>query len=443
MRAVILGGSIAGLLAAQALAQYVDEVVVVERDRLLAGPRPGVPQSAHLHALVHRGLREIEHLLPGFAADLVAAGAGAFDFAADAAIYNPTGWSKRFRSSLTIYGASRVLMESVLRERVRMHPRVHLRCGHAVEGLIGDARTVTGVRLHATPAPIAADLVVDATGRGSRATHWLTELGCPPVPEVVIDAHIGYASRQFEIPEHHLGDWHACYIQLAAPDRPRGAVLAPIEDNRWIVSLLGVKSHRPPTAEENFLRFARSLPTQAIADALTEATPLTPIIATHATSNRRRYFEHAHGQPTNLVHLGDAVCSLNPIYAQGMSTAAAGAALLAQCCRARPHRTDLAPRFHRRLAHINNWAWQLATTTDLSWPTTAGGPPTLIQRVTDRYAKHVFTGATDNPQVARAVLDVLHLLRPPRSLLAPPTLIRTLRGAHVDHRHRSRPPTSN
>ncbi|MFE9577018.1 FAD-dependent oxidoreductase [Nocardia sp. NPDC006044] len=438
MRAVILGGSIAGLLAAQALTEHVDEVVVVERDRLLDSPgqRPGVPQSVHLHALVHRGLREIEQLVPGFAADLAAAGARAFDFGADTAIYNPAGWSKRFPSSLTIYGASRVLIESVLRDRVLAHPRVHLCCGRAVEGLVGDARTITGVRLQATPIPLDADLVVDATGRGSRARHWLARLGYPPVPEVVIDAHVGYASRQYAIPDRHIADWHACYVQLAAPHRPRGAVLAPVEGNRWMVSLIGVKSHRPTTTEDDFLRFARSLPTPAIAEVLAHATPLTPILATHATSNRRRYVENAHGQPTNLIHLGDAVCSLNPIYAQGMSTAAAAAALLARCCRTRPRSCDLAPRFHRQLARLNNWAWQLATTTDLSWPTTDGGPPTLLQRITDRYAEHVFTGATDNPQVASAVLDVLHLLRPPRSLLAPTTLARTLRathrGAHVD-----------
>ncbi|QDQ09603.1 FAD-dependent oxidoreductase [Streptomyces spectabilis] len=428
MRAVVLGGGIAGLLAAQALTDHVDEIVVVERDRLPEGPqqRPGVPQSAHLHALLSRGLREIEQLLPGFAADLVAAGARVFDFSADTAIYNPSGWGARFPSPLRIYGASRLLMESVLRDRVRTHPKVEVSSGRAVEGLVGDTTTVTGVRLHATRTPIDADLVVDATGRGSRADRWLAELGCPPVPEAVVDAHVGYASRQYDIPERHTADWHACYVQLAAPHRPRGAVLAPIEGNRWIVSLLGVKAHRPTRAEGDFLNFVRSLPTPAIAHALTNATPLTPIVTTHATGNRRRYVEHARSQPTNLIRLGDAVCNLNPVYAQGMSTAAAGATLLAHCCRTRRNGTDFAARFHRQLARITDWAWQSTTAGDLSWPTTEGGPATPVQRLITRYTNHVFTSATKSPQVQRAVLDVLHLLRPPRSLLAPSTVTRTL-----------------
>lgn len=432
MRAVVLGGSIAGLLAAQALTDHVDEVLVVERDRLPEGPvrRPGVPQSAHLHALLSRGLREIEQLLPGFAADLAAAGSRVFDFCADTAIYNPSGWGVRFPSPLKIHGASRLLMESVLRERVRAHPKVVLSTGRAVVGLVGDTTTVTGVRLHATPAPVDADLVVDATGRGSRADHWLAELGCPPVPEAVVDAHVGYASRQYDIPERHTADWHACYVQLAAPHRPRGAVLAPIEGNRWIVSLLGVTAHRPTRAEDDFLDFVRSLPTPAIANALTEATPLTPVVTTHTTGNHRRYVELAHSQPINLIRLGDAVCSLNPVYAQGMSTAAAGAALLARCCRAQRHGTDLARRFHRQLAHITDWAWQPTTAGDLSWPTTEGGPPTPFQRLVIRYTQHVFAGATKSPHVQRSVLDVLHLLRPPRSLLAPSTVTHTL-GSHL------------
>ncbi|TMR08974.1 2-polyprenyl-6-methoxyphenol hydroxylase-like oxidoreductase, partial [Nonomuraea turkmeniaca] len=420
----MLGGSIAGLLAAQALAHRGDEVIVIERDRLPVGPesRPGVPQAAHVHGLVSRGQQEIERLLPGFAAELVQAGAPVVDFAADVAICNPFGWSVRFPSRLKAYGASRSLLESLIRRRVLAHPSVELRSQQFAEGLTGVAGLVTGVRVRGTGgarlSPIMADLVIDATGRGSRAGHWLRELGYPALPEVVIDIQLGYASRCMRIPAGHRADWQACYIQPGAPHRPRGAMLMPIEDDRWLVTLIGIGADRPSRRKNDFLAFARSLASPIVADAIANATPTSPVYLSRSTSSRRRYIEHATAQPANFVLVGDAVCCFNPIYAQGMSTAAAAATLLGEYRETYSSRRDFAACFHRGLAKVNNWAWLLATTSDLKWPGARGPRPTSLQRSVDRYTDLVLSSATRDHKTQQALLDVLHLLRSPTSLMA-------------------------
>ncbi|MEH6374735.1 hypothetical protein V7793_10435 [Streptomyces sp. KLMMK] len=328
MRAVVLGGSIAGLLAAQALADQGDEVIVVERDKLPAGPqgRPGVPQAAHVHGLVSRGQQEIERLLPGF-----------------------------------------------------------------------------------------ADLVVDATGRGSPADHWLRELEYPAAPEAVADARLGYASRCFQIPAGHRADWKACYIQPGAPHRPRGAMLMPIEGERWLVTLIGIGADRPGRDADGFLPFARSLASPVIAD----ATPISPVQVSGSTSSRRRYVERAAAQPANFVRVGDAICSFNPVYAQGMSTAAAAATLLGHYRAIAGNSANLATRFHRALARVNDWAWLLATTPDLRWPGIRGPHPTPFHRAVGRYIDHVMSSATHDQKTQQALREVLHLLRSPASLIAP------------------------
>ncbi len=132
--------------------------------------------------------------------------------------------------------------------------------------LSSDGTSVTGVSVfHNASAKsgqeeLFADLVVDASGRGSKAPQWLKALGYMPSPETAVDASPGYASRIYEIPSGFQADWKAVYIQTSPPFRTRGGVLYPIEGNRWIVSLNGMMADYPPDDEAGFLEFVRSLP---------------------------------------------------------------------------------------------------------------------------------------------------------------------------------------
>ena len=110
--AVVVGAGMAGLLAARVLADHFEQVTMVDRDRLPAGPgfRRGVPQSRHLHVLLGRGLECLEQLFPGFEADLVAAGVPVVK-GSESLWLNAAGWCRRYQSPIRLLGASRELIE--------------------------------------------------------------------------------------------------------------------------------------------------------------------------------------------------------------------------------------------------------------------------------------------------------------------------------------------
>ncbi|MFV8133131.1 FAD-dependent oxidoreductase [Streptomyces syringium] len=433
-RAVVVGGGIAGLLTARVLADHVAHVVVVDQDRLPEGPEPrrGVPQSTHVHGLGVRGLRTIEGLLPGFTDELTGAGAPLLDLAWDLAMRNPHGWAAVFPSGLGFVCAGRPLVEWTVRRMVRSAPNITFREGTRVTGLVGDATAVTGVRVETrrhpddAPTPLPADLVVDATGRGSAVDHWLKELGCTPPPQEVIDPHIGYASRIYRIPEDHRAPWRSCYIQGGPPGPLRSGVLAPLEGGRWIVTLSGIGADRPTTREEDFLPYARGLADPLIAEAIAHAEPLTGISGSHATSNRRRLIRPGARQPGNLLLTGDALCCFNPVYGQGMTAAALGAVLLGECLSGPDGLPGLSDRYHRRLSALTGTFWDMAATADNLLPGTDGTPSTRSQRLASRYMSRVQAAGTRDPRVHLVFLEVLHSLRPPTSLFAPRTALRTL-----------------
>ncbi|MFD9419419.1 NAD(P)/FAD-dependent oxidoreductase [Streptomyces goshikiensis] len=435
-RAVVIGAGIAGLLTARVLAEHFAQVLILDRDQAPTAPlrRSGVPQGSHVHALFARGLRAVETLLPGFGDELRRRGGHRIDVCNDLAVATPYGWGVRFPSDLHVIGASRPLIEAVIRDRVLALPQVSLKGRHQVDVLAGTAQhvhVVTGRDLvQGCAFEIPAALVVDATGRGSRLPHWLADLGCAPVRETVVDAHLRYATRLYQLPVlPDERDWRACYVMPLGPDHPRGGVLAPIEGNRWIATLSGTGADRPSPSEDAFLPFARSLTTSCIADALEHAEPLTPVVCSNATANRRRHLERATGLPDNLLVVGDAACALNPIYAQGMTVAALSALTLSRCLatRPRPSRT-FAARYHRRLSALHDVPWLLATTADLSFPDADGPPPALHQRVLRPYLDRVLAAGTRNHHAQAAFLGVLNMVHHPATLLAPHVLLSTTFG---------------
>jgi 2-polyprenyl-6-methoxyphenol hydroxylase-like FAD-dependent oxidoreductase len=278
-----------------------------------------------------------------------------------------------------------------------------------------------------------ADLIVDATGRASRAPRWLKDLGYEPPQETTVNAHIGYASRLYRIPENFDGDWLAAYVQGAPPERKRGGILFTVEGNRWLVTLIGGGHDYPPSDEHGFLEFAESLPVPIIADAIRAAEPLAPIRTHRATENRLRHFERAKELPENFLVLGDAACAFNPVYGQGMTIAALGALTLQECLReqqklyANPSCRGLSRRFQRRLAKVNKAPWLLATGEDYRYRETEGGSPSLMTKFMHRYMNHVLQLTTRDVMVRSALLHVFSMLAPPSILFRPSNLLRVIR----------------
>jgi 2-polyprenyl-6-methoxyphenol hydroxylase-like FAD-dependent oxidoreductase len=447
--AVVIGAGMAGLVAARVLADHFAAVTVIERDRLPAGPtpRPGVPQSPHIHILLARGMAVLDQLFPGLEGELVAAGAVPIDFPGDALWLSPAGWSQRFRPGLRLVSCSRPLLEWTVRRRLAAADTVRFLEGQEATGLTADEdkTVVTGVRLrprpHSPAAAAAADpilpaaLVIDASGRSSRTSEWLCALGYPAPPETTINPFLGYATRAYARPQDATGDWRLLYVQANPPQAGRMGLLLPVEGDRWMVGLAGAGRDYPPTDEAGFLQFAASLRSPIVHDAIRHARPLSPIHGYRQTDNRWRHYDQAQRWPERLIVLGDAACTFNPIYGQGLTTAALAGVTLNQCLQAHRHSqppgdlTGLARRTHRALAHIAAAVWLLATGEDLRYPTTEGARPTLRTRLMHRYLNRLGPVATVNRTVNAAFLEVANLVHPPTALFRPNVLLPVLRGA--------------
>ncbi|MEU9236604.1 NAD(P)/FAD-dependent oxidoreductase [Streptomyces subrutilus] len=428
--AVVLGAGLAGLLAARVLAERFARVTVVERDELpTAGPafRPGIPQSRHAHVLWSRGVEVIEELLPGITAKLLAGGAALLDSPKDFLWLSPADWFGPLPGARILLG-SRELLDWTVRGEVLRDRRVRIRDGCAAVGLVGgpDGRTVTGVRLRGAD-PLRAAFVVDATGRTSKTPSWLAELGHRAPRTTRYDPHLGYSSRYFTLPSDPARRWHGLYVQ-GRPDSPRGGVLVPLGGERWLATLIGNGEHAPPTGDEEFLGFARSLRSPAVYDALRGASPLSSPTGFRGTANEWRHYERLTRGPAGFVVLGDAACRFNPVYGHGMTVAA----LAVDALRKEVHSMDTAAvpaaaaRIQRRTAAAAEVAWQIATSEDLRYPGTEGPPADRTTRVLQRYMSRVMVGANTDPAIAGRFFGVLSLSTSPNALLGPSTMLRVL-----------------
>ncbi len=440
--AVVLGGSLAGLLAARVLAEHFERVTVVERDAFHADTavRKGVPQASHVHALMRRGQQVLENLFPGLLDELLDDGAHLVDVAGEIAWLTPGGWGARFPSDLNIIGFTRPLLDLHVRRRLSYDPRVRIleetETLRLLPGARGGGEGVFGI-MASTRRPgstneeeVRADLVVDATGRGSRAPRWLEELGYEAPEETVVNGFLGYASRLYRVPAGFASNWKGAYVQLAPPEHTRGGIMLPVEGGRWLVTLLGGGRDYPPTDEEGFLDFARGLSSPVIYDAIKSAEPLTTVRSHRATENRRRHYERLRRQPDNFLVTGDAACAFNPVYGQGMTTAALGALALDECLREQRRRqlggdlSGLARRFQKRLAKANAAPWLLATGEDFRYREVEGSTPNVTTRLLHRYLDGVVRLATSDAGVRRVLLEIMHMLKTPPALFHPRVSLR-------------------
>lgn len=437
--AVVLGGSIAGLLAARVLSDRFEHVTLIERDAYPQTPqaRKGTPQANHVHGLLVRGRQILEDLFPGLQDEMIAAGAPEVDLAKEIAWYTPAGWGVRFESDLNVLSFTRPLLDFHVRRRLALNSRIEILDNTEVLRLLPGSTEnhLAGVLICPRSAEadrkvaqeLHADLVVDATGRASRAPRWLEDLGYQKPKETVVNAHLGYSSRLYRVPDDFASDWKCVFIQAAPPEHKRGAILFTVEDRRWLVTLLGGGHDYPPADETGFVEFLRSLPVSTIYDAVNRAEPLSPIKTHRGTENRLRQFEGVNRLPDNLLLLGDAVCAFNPVYGQGMTIAALGAQALQQTLS--EHNGDLtglARRFQKRLAKTNQAPWMMATAQDYRYRETVGGTPGARTRFMHRYMDRVVQLATQSVAVRQVLLRAFNMLVPPSTLFRPRVLFRVL-----------------
>ena len=449
--AVVIGASVAGLLSARVLARHFDAVTVVERDACDAAvvARKGVPQGNHIHLLWSGGMRVIEGLFPGIADDLVAAGGAVFDNGRDMRWYHHGVWKLRHASGLKIHAQSRPLLEHCLRRRLLETPNVRLLSGHMLQGLLGErgGGRVTGVTLKRLGADTAeinldAELVVDASGRSGATLGPLERLGYAKPGEESIGVDIGYATRVFRQPQDGR-DWKAMAVYTTAPRTHRLGVVFPIEGDRWIVTLVGLRGHYPRTSDEAaFLEFAASLEQPELFDAIRHAEPDGPVHLIRYANQMRRRFERLSAFPAGLAYLGDSLCSLNPLYGQGMTLCALEADILDHCLernRGRAPDTALARDYFRRASRVVDTAWLLGSGSDFLYPETTGPRPPLTPLI-GWYITRLLRLSASSEVVQMRFLQVIHFVRPVWSLLLPDVLLRVLGSTVLPSRAAANPP---
>jgi 2-polyprenyl-6-methoxyphenol hydroxylase-like FAD-dependent oxidoreductase len=431
-RAVVLGASMAGLLAARVLADAYSRVTVVDRDELpeASTHRRGVPHGRHIHGLLARGQQALEELLPGLTAELIAQGVPAGDMLADTRLYLSGHRLRQAHAGLVVLCASRPLLEGHVRARVRAIRNVQLLDRCDILGLTADpdARRLTGARVlrradSSAEQVLGADLVVDATGRGARTPIWLQALGYARPETEQVRVGLGYATRTYRLPPDAL-DGDLAVLQAATPEHPRTGALQRLEGGRWMLTLGGMLGDHPPTDPGGFLAFARTLRFPDIHEAVRDAEPLDDPVAFRFPASVRHRYERLDRFPDGLLVLGDAVASFNPIYGQGMSVAALEALTLG---RHLERGAEPEPRrWFRDLARVVDVPWQIAAGGDLAVPGVQGRR-TLKGRLLNAYIARLHAAAAHDAGLAGAFVRVAGLVAPPQALLRPSVALRVLR----------------
>ncbi|HEY3254819.1 MAG TPA: FAD-dependent monooxygenase [Polyangiaceae bacterium] len=431
--AIVVGGSIGGLLAGLVLAEVCEQVLLVERGEIpdTPAPRAGVPQGMHAHGLLAGGLAALEQLLPGLCRELADSGCPMGDNLRDAAWIFSGRRLALGDSGVPGMTIARPLLEHAIRRRVARLPNLRIRAGARMTGLIYESGRVRGVRVARSPAveeQLMADLVVDASGRHSQLPELLRALGLTPprIEEIALPTH--YASRTYTRHPRHLKGGIALAV-VSDPKVPRGGVALALDSQRWLVSQYALGGARPPIDQAGFVDFARTLASPALAELLADAEPLSETRTLRFPSSIRRHYQGMRDFPNGLLVCADALASFNPTFGQGLTVAAKQAVLLRELCTRMPL-DEIGKVFLRRSAAIVDVAWTASAGRTFLYPGVVGRP-TLKMRIANAYLPRVVGRAHHDAEVATAFLEVLHFLSPPNRLFAPSMMLRVLAGKHL------------
>ncbi|HKQ64863.1 MAG TPA: FAD-dependent monooxygenase [Methylomirabilota bacterium] len=428
-QAVVIGAGMGGLTAARAVADHFERVLVLERDALPADPldRHGVPQGRHVHALLAGGQRALSELFPGFEKSLEAAGAVRLRVGLDIRVDRP-GYDPFPQRDLGFdaFAMSRPLVELTVRRRAQETASIELRTGCQVQGLVPspDGTGVTGVRYTSpsgTEETVAADLVIDASGRGTPTLDALAAMGRTAPAETTIGVDLGYASAVFAIPDDAPKDWKGAFCLPGAGRASRGSLMLPLEDHRWIATVGGRHGDQPPGDEAAFMEYAQALRTQTIYSAIKHAKRLGEIARFRFNESVLRHYQRLESFPRGVLPIGDAICRFNPIYGQGMSVAAQEAVALRRLLVRGVSLAELAREYFAQVSRIVETPWAQAAIPDFVHPDTRGERPADFEQ-TLKFGMGLGKLAASDPAIHRLTSEVQHLLKP-RSVFQDPELV--------------------
>jgi 2-polyprenyl-6-methoxyphenol hydroxylase-like FAD-dependent oxidoreductase len=436
--AIVIGGSIVGLFATRILSDYFESVTLIEQDFITEETREyrGIPQSRHAHVLLAKGFEIASQLFTDLEDSLRDAGAIEIDIGEEVSWYHFSDYKIRFKNSLKVWCQSRPLLESVIRQRIAQLSNVTILSKCAVERLLTapNKKRILGVKLGLNrqsgyPSNLTADLVIDATGRNSHGPQWLESLGYRRPEESEVIVKVGYTSRIYKRNSQDFDKSKFYMISGHPPIEKRGGLVAPIEGDRWLVTLIGYLDDHPPIEDKGFLEFTRSLAVSDIYDLITRSEPLSEPIPHKFPSSLRRHYERLEQFPEGYLLVGDALCSFNPIFGQGMTVAALEAHILSKCLSENlTNLQGLSQQFFSKVARIIDTPWSMAMCEDIRYPEVSG-KRTLKTSALNWYIGKIYEASHRDSTVYDAFLQVMHLMSPPQILFKPPLLWRVLKAS--------------
>ncbi len=434
-QAIVIGGSMAGLLTARVLSDHCQNVMIIERDAVQDQPelRKGQPQTRHLHALLASGFQIISSYFPDLPHAFAELDAFTGDMGRHMRWYSHGGYRLPIDFGQEGTTLTRPQLEYFVRNCVIALPNVVLCDGKVIQKLLtsADHQKVTGVSIEYRPsgetAQLSADLVVDCTGRGSQSPRWLADLGFTPPRTSEVKVDIGYATRYFR---REPNDARADQWMFITPDGDQqncfGAAFA-VEGGRWMVSMGGWGGNHCPGEADGYTAFAKQLPAPDLYGIVSEAEPISDVFVYKFPSSLRQHYEQLTRFPSGYLVLGDAIASFNPTYGQGMTSAAMQAVLLDEILQKRPSLQRLPHKFFKQAAKTIDTPWRIAVGEDFRFATTSGPKPFGTDFI-NRYMTRVSRACQHDPVVGMAFLQVMNLLRPPQHLFHPRIIYRLLKS---------------
>ncbi|MBT2690645.1 FAD-dependent monooxygenase [Bacillus sp. ISL-47] len=423
--ALVIGGSIAGMLAARVLSDFFEEVIIIEKDpkNTKGQIRKGIPQGAQGHVLLKSGEEILEEFFPGLTDEMIKEGSVPADFANDLAWYHHGGWKIKYDSGLSIIQQSRPFLEGHIRKRMDRIDNIHTLYNTKVKGLLTDGSRVTGIEAETADEVIelSADLTVETSGASSLAVQWLKKLGFAAPEKTEIKVNLFYANRIYQKLSPIQREWKSLLVYPNPPAQVCGGGISPTVDNQWMVTLLGYGFSSPPADNDAFLEFAKNLEQPHVYEAIKDGEPVTDTEVYRFPALRRFHFEKLKSFPKGLIVMGDAFCRIDPVFAQGMSIAAKEAKALQEMFKAAGALEADPKVYHQKISKIVDIPWFIALTEDFRFSKTKGNKPIGLPLL-QWYVKKVVLACSHDSYIYGRFMKVLHLQAHPIYLITPRVL---------------------
>ncbi|PHG66831.1 NAD(P)/FAD-dependent oxidoreductase [Bacillus toyonensis] len=432
-KAIVIGGSMAGKFAAKAVSTSFKEVIILEVGDKWDGKasRKRVPQSDHPHVLLKGGEKAIEELFPTITNELIEAGSIINNFTRDLKWHQFGLWKQPFIGEVHMIQQSRPLLEWHIQKRIDQVSNITITYKTLVNGLLVDGKLnkVCGVKVKyletGMQEEVHADIVVDASGFGSKSMEWLREYEIE-VQEEKVRIDLFYATRMFQLKENEELDCCNMLMSPSFPENPYGVLIQTIEDNRYFVTFSGYANEKAPQTDNEFYDFAENLSIPNVTEFLNKAEGITDIKTYKIPYQVRRRFDLVNNVPEGLLVVGDAQCRFDPVFGQGVSVAAMEAHQLQLLLQSRKQLDKtFTQQFYKKTADIIETPWDM-TTTEISRHPQLKRELTTKQKFQLWYTKQIYRLSASDSDVYIRLVRVMNLIRSPFHLFHPKVLLAVL-----------------